>query len=293
MKFSENLRILRKQKGYSQEQLAEKLNVSRQAVSKWESEQGLPEMEKILQLSDLFQCSLDVLMKEAIEETSLKFKNEYDSLHNSVSCYATIGIGFILTGVDLQLLLSIYFKEGSTSEYIPNSIFMLFILIGVIFFIIGGQKHEAFKKKYEVIPDDLYTQNELDIFQQKFTKAIASGVGIIIFGVISQLLLEGMFNDNIANVFFMLFICIGTCIIVYFGTQKEKYEIKERNKEKQSEIKNNELIGVVCGCIMIIATIIYFIWSFVFNSWEISWIVFPIFGMMCGIVTLIINLIKK
>lgn len=293
MQFSENLKVLRKQKGYSQEQLAERLNVSRQAVSKWESEQGLPEMDKLLQLSELFQCSLDVLMKETIEETNLEFKNEYDHHHNKMSWYATLGIGFILTGVDLQLLLSIFFEDGTKSEFIPNSIFMMFVLVGVIFFIILGQKKEAFKKKYDIFPDDLYTQNEIDNFQQKFTKALASGVAIIILGVISQLLFEGMFNEDIANVVFMFFICIGVCIIVYFGTQKDKYEVKERNKENQNGIKNNELIGVVCGCIMIIATIIFFIWSFIFNSWEISWVVFPIFGMICGIATLLINLIKK
>ena len=45
MSLSDNLRALRKQKGYSQEQLAERLNVSRQAVSKWESDNGYPEME--------------------------------------------------------------------------------------------------------------------------------------------------------------------------------------------------------------------------------------------------------
>ena len=58
MSLSDNLRALRKQKGYSQEQLAERLNVSRQAVSKWESDNGYPEMESLIILSDLFECCL-------------------------------------------------------------------------------------------------------------------------------------------------------------------------------------------------------------------------------------------
>ena len=53
MSLSDNLRALRKQKGYSQEQLAERLNVSRQAVSKWESDNGYPEMESLIILNVL------------------------------------------------------------------------------------------------------------------------------------------------------------------------------------------------------------------------------------------------
>ena len=63
MSLSENLKILRKQKGFSQEQLAQELNVSRQAVSKWESNQGYPEMDTLITLSSLFNCSLDATCK--------------------------------------------------------------------------------------------------------------------------------------------------------------------------------------------------------------------------------------
>ena len=64
MAFSEKLYQLRRQSGLSQEQLAEKLNVSRQAISKWESGQSYPEAEKLLAISDYFQVSLDGLMKD-------------------------------------------------------------------------------------------------------------------------------------------------------------------------------------------------------------------------------------
>ena len=64
MKLSEKIMILRKQKGWSQEELAEKLEVSRQAVSKWESGQASPDIEKILKMSQLFEVSTDVLLKE-------------------------------------------------------------------------------------------------------------------------------------------------------------------------------------------------------------------------------------
>lgn len=71
MTFSEKLALLRKQKGLSQEQLAEQLNVSRQSISKWESQQALPETSKLLQISEIFGVSLDQLLKEDLEISGL------------------------------------------------------------------------------------------------------------------------------------------------------------------------------------------------------------------------------
>lgn len=64
MAFSEKLYALRKQRGLSQEELAEALDVSRQAISKWESGRALPEAGKLLSVSEYFGVSLDELMKE-------------------------------------------------------------------------------------------------------------------------------------------------------------------------------------------------------------------------------------
>lgn len=70
MNFAEKLCVLRNQSGYSQEQLAEKMGVSRQAVSKWESGVTLPETEKIIQLSDLFDVSIDFMLRDALIDRS-------------------------------------------------------------------------------------------------------------------------------------------------------------------------------------------------------------------------------
>ncbi len=64
MKFSNKLYLLRKKFGYNQEKLAEICGVSRQSVSKWESGVAFPETEKLIVLSDLFNCSIDVLIKD-------------------------------------------------------------------------------------------------------------------------------------------------------------------------------------------------------------------------------------
>ena len=62
MKFSENLRRLRKERGYSQEELAEKLSVTRQAISKWENATAMPDLKKITETAQLFGVSMDELL---------------------------------------------------------------------------------------------------------------------------------------------------------------------------------------------------------------------------------------
>ena len=66
MKFGDKLIKLRKKNGFSQEDLANKLNVSRQSVSKWESNNTYPETDKIVQICNIFNCSMDDLINDKI-----------------------------------------------------------------------------------------------------------------------------------------------------------------------------------------------------------------------------------
>ena len=77
MKLADRILELRKQKGISQEALADKLGVSRQAISKWESEQSMPELDKIVLMSDFFEVSTDYLLKgiEPVSENNEKSRN--------------------------------------------------------------------------------------------------------------------------------------------------------------------------------------------------------------------------
>lgn len=68
MIFADKLITLRKKAGWSQEELAEKLNVTRQSVSKWEGAQSVPDIDKILQLSRLFGVTTDYLLKDNAAE---------------------------------------------------------------------------------------------------------------------------------------------------------------------------------------------------------------------------------
>lgn len=74
MNMSDRIQYLRKQKGYSQEEPADKVGVSRQAVSKWESEQSMPDLEKVIIMSELFEVTTDYILKgiEPVSATNRK-----------------------------------------------------------------------------------------------------------------------------------------------------------------------------------------------------------------------------
>ena len=77
MKLEEKLQLLRKQNGYSQEQLADKIGIARQSISKWENGQAVPELYGLIQLSKLYGVSIDRLVKD-YDECNLSLRNETD-----------------------------------------------------------------------------------------------------------------------------------------------------------------------------------------------------------------------
>ena len=106
MKFGDKLIELRKKNGYSQEELAEKLGVSRQSVSKWESNNTYPETDKIIQIANLFDCSMDDLINDKVtnvESTLRKNRSNVKNIWNSF-------LGFI-TGT-IEMFSKMTFLEG-------------------------------------------------------------------------------------------------------------------------------------------------------------------------------------
>ena len=79
MILADKIIALRKQHGWSQEELAGQLGVSRQAVSKWESTASIPDLERILKMSEIFQVSTDYLLKEELEEIEVSAPTEAET----------------------------------------------------------------------------------------------------------------------------------------------------------------------------------------------------------------------
>ena len=296
MSLSENLQNLRKIKNMSQEELAEKLNVSRQAVSKWESGNGYPETEKIISICEIFDCSMDELVKGKISDDIKSEKNNYDRVMTKTAKGISIAIAIILLSTAImQTILGLAPDKNAEEQY---SLFgVIAVLIGVCIavpmFIINNTKLNDFKKKNPLIAN-LYSESELDEGKSKYTKYTAIGISIILMGVVVMMLLLGLkiFREDscLPVAILMYFITIGASTIVYSDKMKDKFDIEKYNKENTDEYKKSETkIGKVCGVIMLITTIIFLIWGFTLNMWNINWIVFPIGGILCGIVGIVLK----
>lgn len=150
MTFGEKLQKLRKQNGLSQEQLAEKLNVSRQAISKWEMG-SIPDMNNVVKLGRYFDCSLDYLMNNEIDTTNETTKNptviqkEHKNIVPKVISIAGIFVGIILLCL-MPLFAKLYqaFEFNNTNQCFTDSTEYIFrfpllgvVLVAVLFLSAG------------------------------------------------------------------------------------------------------------------------------------------------------------
>lgn len=306
MSLGENLQFLRKKENITQEQLAEQLNVSRQSVSKWESDSAYPEMDKLLQLCNLFHCSMDDLVQKEISQVYIEDKADYDNHFNEFSKYVSLAVGIILFGLSVMNLIygiNYFFPNEIIKEDLCSMFFLIFVVIGVAILVLMGIRHEDFKKKNPFIIN-FYKEEEIDKFNRKFSVMVTAAVSLFIIDAIIFMGAETAFpaideNEYLESLIFCIFFLIiaaGVMLLVYAGIQKDKYDINKYNQmnDKKSEVyKKDSLTGSVCGCIMLIATILYLIGGFVFSKWAmLTIVVFAIGGVCCAIADIIIN-IKK
>lgn len=140
--LSEKIYTLRRKSGLSQEQLAEIIGVSRQAISKWEGGLSVPESEKLIAISECFNVTLDYLLKDGadcIQKTEQKtvngqsFKSHKGMQLGIITCVAGI-IGLVVWGL-ISILnppMSSQISESSTIYIDGNGIFLIICIIAVI-----------------------------------------------------------------------------------------------------------------------------------------------------------------
>lgn len=126
MNVADRIQNLRKIKGLSQEELADKIGVSRQAVSKWESEQSLPDMEKIILLSDFFDVTTDYLLKGIEPKTDQMIRK------TDARIFAIVGTGLNFIGLFISILL--WLDIQSLSAVAAGLVIMA---MGCMLFVIG------------------------------------------------------------------------------------------------------------------------------------------------------------
>ena len=147
MNLSENLKKIRKDNNLSQEQLAEKLGVSRQSVSKWESNQAYPEMDKVLQICQMFNLNVDELLNQNLKEV----KDKKDS-KNSINKYIDDFLAFLTKTVDM--FSSLKFKDKLKCLFEQ---FIICVLLFIMFLIIGSVGTFIVSNIFDVLPYNIYS----------------------------------------------------------------------------------------------------------------------------------------
>lgn len=285
MSLGENLQFLRKNADITQEELAEKLEVSRQSVSKWEADASFPEMDKIITLCDMFGCSMDTLVKGNAEKEMREDTAGYDKHMNRFAKLISAGVGLIIFGVALSSLID---NLGSISGF-SGMAFLIFVLVSVMLFVVGALENESFKKNNPHIPD-FYTAEEKKAYNAKFPVRTAIGIGVIILGLAIttglDVLPESPVISALTDSSFLICTAAGASILTYNGIMKDKYDIEKYNKETVREEQGGSIAGRICGVIMLLSTIIALVTLLIFE-WDYFWIVFMIGGLLCGIAGII------
>ena len=125
MNIADRIQQLRKSKGLSQEELADKIGVSRQAVSKWESEQSTPDIEKIILLSDYFETTTDYLLKGI--EPSNEFEKKWSAMIFSAA-------GTIVNAIGLTSAIVVWIEQ---QRVYAVGIGLIIMLLGTGIFLTG------------------------------------------------------------------------------------------------------------------------------------------------------------
>lgn len=297
MSFSENLQYLRKKYDLTQEQFAEEFGVSRQAVSKWETGEAFPETEKIMLMCDKFGVSMDALLRGNIIQIAEEDDAGYKKHMNVFSLLISCGVLLIMVGVSLCVLLGgVAETYGDKYAYIAGAVLLAFVAVAVFLFIYGGITNDNFNKAHSEIKN-VFTQQEVQKFNKKFTIGIAVSVSVIILCVVALMVFFGVVGEEkldsdpvLAGGFMAAFLfAIGICVSVltFLGIRHSKYDVAGYNAERAGEnapSRKKKFGDALCGAIMLLATAVFLLLGFVWNLWHPGWVVFPVGGILCGII---------
>ena len=304
----------RKKNGWSQEELADKLGVSRQSVSKWESAQAIPDMKKILQLSEVFGVSTDYLMKDEIEEkpaaelapvdngleetvrsVSMEEAVSFLKYNETASRWISTGVMICILSPVLLILLGGLAEAGFISmeeriaELGGTAILLIMIAAAVGMFIREGMRGKKYEYLEKVDIETEYGVNGMvkerrDAYAETHSRRLIIGVMLCIISAVPLLGAEAVHYSNNTDLFpilcvaLLLVMCaVGVKLIVLTCTRQGGYD---RLLEEGDYSRLNKKAGRYDGVYWAIATAVYLGWSFVTSRWEYTWIVWPVAGVL-------------
>ncbi|CUX51295.1 helix-turn-helix domain-containing protein [Clostridium sp. C105KSO13] len=330
MILAEKIMKLRKQNGWSQEELAMKLNISRQSVSKWESTAAIPDLDKIIKLSEIFEVSTDYLLKDELEDearvgtisddesdynnesvrtVSLEDANSYmEMVDGAAKKMAGAVSACILSPVLLILLggLSEYQETGITEDMaggVGVTVLLLIIAGAVAVFILIGMQLDKFEYLEKESLNLQYgvagiAQTKRDYFEPVFKRCIASGVALCIISAVPILIAAAFNPPDMVYVYCVAFLLILIAFAVFlfvwssmiYGSYQKLLEEGDYTRSKKLENKRNDNLSKVYWCT---ATAIYLGASFLTRRWEITWVVWPCAGVFYAAVCGIAAMLRK
>lgn len=319
MILAETIVQLRKQAGWSQEELADKLGVSRQAISKWESAQSVPDLNRILDMSRLFGVSTDILLKddlgpefisenpptelndtdEPLRKVSLSEANDYISVRLAAAPKIALGVMLCILSPVLLIALSSLQELGrislSEGQAAGIGVLVLMCLVGaaVAIFIINGMKLGRFSYIQEDALDTAYgvsglARDRKENYRERHTMMLTIGIVLCVLSCVPIFISMIVATSDLLTVLsvciLLIMIAIGVFMIVSTSIVQDTYDaLLEEGDYTRQKKQASRHYGYIYGIYWLAAVAIFLLISFTTDSWDRSWIVWPVAGVGCGI----------
>ncbi|MDO4745237.1 MAG: helix-turn-helix transcriptional regulator [Bacillota bacterium] len=308
MNISNRIIKLRKQRGWSQEDLAEKLDVSRQSVSKWESGASVPDLTRVLQMSEIFGVTTDYLLKgdgytvpeSLLAEEQVLSDEQIKSFVSDTAHFGykmAIGVSLCILSPTLLIGLAGFVTEdgqGGLSEtaFVVIGMLALIIMVAAAVKIFIG--NSIYMNRYKFIKEGEFSlikeqiidlENEFAKFEPRFGKGISLGVGLCIFSVVPLIIAAVMEMSDVTVILMvpvlLIIVAIAVNKFVKLGLIRDGYMqlLKQEDFEPANKAKA-EMEERIGGIYWPAVVAIYLAWSFIGDAWARSWLIFPIAGLI-------------
>lgn len=249
MSFRDNLQHLRATRGMTQEQLAMMVGVSRQSVTKWESERAYPEMDKLLKICQVFDCTIDDLVQgdlttRAGEPKRAMPQEAGDSIGYEEHCRShalrlAVSVGLFVGGSGAGMLVGALMQAMAASTNDEAS--SIAIGVGVLIFVAAGLAlliptttgHNAFRREHPYVID-FYSAKERGKNERLRARELAAGISNVLLGAIVAMVLgdsfdNGSWQESLVMSLMMILIAIGVGVIVHAGALWDMTNIEKYN----------------------------------------------------------------
>lgn len=308
---------LRKKNGWSQEELAEKMKVSRQAVSKWEGAQTIPDLEKILQLGELFDVTTDYLLKDELEEeefvgrdadpslrkVTMSEANEYMEWRKKASVrIAAATFLCILSPIPLLLFGGASEILGKLSEslavFLGLGILLILVAIAVGIYISCGHQNTPYRfLEQEMFEVEYGVRGMVKERQKDFSKTYVrcNIIGSCLCVISPVPLFSAMSESFLTVVMLALTILIAGIGVVFLITGGVRFASFQRLLKEgpftEEEKRKDRVKKSVGGIYWLTVTALYLAFSFATDNWEMTWVVWPVAGVLFAMVMVACNLL--